>query len=117
MSNAKRRSTQGVKYYAGDADVAKRKFKELCDEAYSSPVNVSRREQGLSPVVPLGYGMHTFPEVLLRAFLPDWRPNEEMEEVERLMNPDREVEYAPPPARESTLLRTKGEGEMEIDEE
>eukprot|EP00969_Alexandrium_andersonii_P057039 2516555-Alexandrium_andersonii.AAC.1 len=61
--------------------------------------------------------MYNFPEVLLKVFLPGWRPHEEMEAVERLVGPDREVEYAPPPACESSLLRTKGEGEMDIDEE
>eukprot|EP00969_Alexandrium_andersonii_P079416 3501799-Alexandrium_andersonii.AAC.1 len=69
----------------------------MCQETYNSPANARRRERGLSPVVPLGYGMHNFPEVLLKVILPGWRPDEEMEEVERPMDPDREVEYAPPP--------------------
>eukprot|EP00969_Alexandrium_andersonii_P015489 677222-Alexandrium_andersonii.AAC.1 len=68
-------------------------------EAVNSQRNIDRGAQGLAPVPPRGYGMFTFPEVILKVFLHSWRPNEEMEEVEQLVDADGEVEYAPQPAR------------------
>eukprot|EP00969_Alexandrium_andersonii_P070138 3095042-Alexandrium_andersonii.AAC.1 len=39
-----------------------------------------------------------------------------MEEAEQLMDTDGEVEYTPPPVRESAILRASGDDEMAVDE-